>query len=149
MKKFSLKDIIYPDEDKIETFDPSQFQDHPMVARGAQDSKEWLFEKPGKDWREVPNVVSAVKRQGGCGACWAFTAAGLLEGAYGIKTNRPINFSVQQLLDCGSMWGDKCKGGFVSEALEFGRYSNLAKEEYYPYQERDGICRQRGLEIYP
>ena len=47
------------------------------------------------------------------------------------------------------MWGEKCKGGFVSEALEFGRYSNLARDDFYPYQERDGICRQRGLEIYP
>ena len=65
-----------------------------VASRGAQDSKEWLFEQPGKDWREVHNVVSAVKKQGNCGACWAFTAAGLLEGAYGIKTNRAINFSV-------------------------------------------------------
>ena len=47
------------------------------------------------------------------------------------------------------MYGEKCKGGFVTEALEFGRFSNLAREEYYPYQERNGMCRQRGLDILP
>ena len=46
------------------------------------------------DWREF-NAVSFPERQGGCGSCWAFTAAGVIEGANKIAGNRLIPLSVQ------------------------------------------------------
>lgn len=59
---------------------------HPLVEFS-------LWNKKSVDWRNVPNVVSEVKHQGGCGSCWAFTAVGVLEGAYAIKTGEAKSFS--------------------------------------------------------
>ena len=61
MKKLTLNDIYHDD---VEEFDPEKYMKSlgPKVTRGAQDSKEWLFEHPSLDWRETPGVVSSVKR---------------------------------------------------------------------------------------
>ena len=54
------------------------------------DSVDWV--KAGFD--------GPVKDQGSCGACYAFSAIGALEGAYLAKTGELLSFSEQQLIDC-------------------------------------------------
>ena len=57
---------------------------HPRVQSLSKSIKEEAIKPLELDWREQ-RAVSRVKRQGRCGACWAITAAGALEGAYAIK----------------------------------------------------------------
>lgn len=53
------------------------------------------------DWRErTPSVVSPVKSQGGCGSCWAFAAAEVIESHVAIKTGVLLSLSPQELTSC-------------------------------------------------
>lgn len=96
------------------------------------------------DWREV-GAVSRVKSQGQCAGCWAFAAAGALEGHHFRKTGRLVELSPQNLIDCTRAYGnDGCEGGLVDPAFEYVRNNQgIDTEAAYPYEGRDGQCRFR------
>ncbi|XP_076888222.1 vanillin synthase-like [Bidens hawaiensis] len=87
-----------------------------------------------QDWREA-GIVSPVKTQGSCGACWTFSTTGALEAAYAQAYGKPVNLSEQQLLDCAGDYNNfGCKGGLPSQAYEYIMYNGgLDTEEAYPY----------------
>jgi cathepsin L len=63
-----------------------------------------------KDWREESNVVTPVKDQGGCGSCWAFSAAQTFESQLAIQTQTAVQkLSPQQIVSC-SPNPDQCGG---------------------------------------
>ncbi|XP_018569740.1 cathepsin L1-like [Anoplophora glabripennis] len=91
------------------------------------------------DWREK-GAVTPAKNQGTCGACWIFSAIGVLEGLYFRKYNKLISFSEQNIVDCIS--NTSCLGGWPPRVLGYVEKHGITKEEEYPYQEKQGECRQ-------
>jgi C1A family cysteine protease len=92
------------------------------------------------DWR-TKGTVTSVKMQGySCGSCWAFAAAGVLEGQYlKNKKKRKINklaqissLSSQQMVDCNTN-NFGCNGGDFGAAFNYVISSGLALDRSYPY----------------
>jgi len=95
-------------------------------------------------WRGTP-AAGAVKDQAPCGSCWAFGAAGALEGAWVLATGQPHSFSEQQLMDCSWNYGTNaaCGGGDADAAIDWlveKRGGRPADEAAYPYAGASGWC---------
>ena len=91
------------------------------------------------DWRDK-GIVTAVKDQGECGCCWAFSAVGNIEALYAIKFNKKLDLSEKQLLDCDNV-NDGCDGGAMEDAYKYIiDTKGLMKEGDYPYSESKGRC---------
>jgi C1A family cysteine protease len=92
------------------------------------------------DW-VAEGKVTAVRNQGVCGACYAFSAIHAVESAYLIKTDKYMVLSVQDVLDCSKNYGNfGCNGGWMDSAFKYIKEKGIAKEEDYPYTGRDGNC---------
>jgi C1A family cysteine protease len=102
------------------------------------------------DWRNytggtlaIPtgNYVSAIKNQGNCGSCWAFSVTGTLESRGMIDYALPganLNLSEQIVLSCSG--AGSCNGGYTTTASQFLLNSGTGKEGCYPYCAHNGNC---------
>ncbi len=101
------------------------------------------------DWREH-KAVGAVKDQGGCGSCWAFSAIGNLEGLYAIKSGKQEIFSEQLLVDCDDNGDQGCNGGLMDNAFGWlsqdGNGVELSAD--YPYKGVDQKCKKQADKIF-
>lgn len=96
------------------------------------------------DWRTGSVVaVNAVKDQGQCGSCWAFSTVGSLEGASAIFGEKKLlNLSEKQLVDCSSSYGNQgCNGGLMDNAFKWVMKNGITSEDKYPYRPVSGSCK--------
>jgi len=111
------------------------------------------------DWRDM-GVVTPVKNQGGCGACYATSVVAMIETKQSIRKNGlSDNLSVQQILDCKTE-ASGCNGGDPADVLNWlnGTYvcrfkywypnhcrwrkPKLTTEIRYPNVYRDQFCKR-------
>ena len=72
-------------------------------------------------WREQrPECMGPIENQGDCGACWAFSSAGLLADRFCIHSDGAIKtrLSPQEMVDC-NFENFGCVGGYLTNTIDY------------------------------
>jgi len=104
---------------------------------------DWRYN--GRDW------MTAVKDQGQCGSCWAFSVLGAIEARYNIQNNNPyldLDLAEQELVsDCFVIWtddvdngGPNCTGGPIISTYDHIKANGVLIEDCFPYTAVDSGC---------
>jgi len=106
---------------------------------------------PTYDWRPK-GVVTAVKDQGQCGSCWAFSTTENIESvwmlAHGLKNDTMKPLAPQQIVDCDTT-DEGCNGGFPASAYDYvQKAGGLETEADYPYHAVDQQCHFSASKVY-
>ena len=56
------------------------------------------------DWRSL-NLITPIKNQQSCNACWAFAATGAIETLHAVRSGNLSSLSEQNLIDCSFLQG--------------------------------------------
>lgn len=95
----------------------------------------------GVNWRYT-EAVTAIKNQGQCGSCWAFSATEAIESQLilGAGGKLAIDLAPQQIASCTPSTGTYgcmgCNGGFTEGAYEYVKSAKgLANSFFIPYQQ--------------
>jgi C1A family cysteine protease len=93
------------------------------------------------DRNSAPDVVdwtakgahTAVKDQGVCGSCWAFSATEGIESAVFMATGSAPELSAQQIISCDEKDAAGCDGGDLPSAFDYVMAAGgIASEQAYP-----------------
>jgi len=100
------------------------------------------------DWRKHnPPVVTAIKDQGQCGDCWAFSSTGNIEGQWALAGHTLVSLSEQQLCSCdhvciNGQCDQGCDGGMMANAFTYViKVGGLESESAYPYEGTNSKCK--------
>ena len=93
------------------------------------------------DWRSQ-GKVNAVKNQGNCGSCWAFSATATMESIHAINKGQLNRLSEQEVVDCSHTGNNGCSGGMYDRAWnDMQKLGGFQTESSYPYTAKAGTCR--------
>ena len=105
---------------------------NPHIAKVSNAPDSW-------DWREK-GYVSAVKDQGSCGSCWAFSTVANLEGLFFKNKGYMEIMSEQMLVDCDTM-DSACNGGLMEYTFTWLKQNGgIMRQSDYPYKGYKGSC---------
>ena len=145
--KKALEEVIkkYPDVviNRISGTHPEIFKDFKCNnCHKTPKGKHRLGLPLSMDWR-THGAVTSVKRQGACGGCFAFAAAGQFEYWYWKKKRKLIDFSIQQWIDCSKPENFGCDGGLMHYVFHKAMRSPAGPETFDKYKYKDGVCLRR------
>jgi hypothetical protein len=90
------------------------------------------------DWREKVKL-SAVKNQGNCGSCWAFSTTATWRDAMIVQAGEVGDGSEQNVLDCNvQRYG--CDGGYFDVSSIWVSPGAVREADYAPYKAVKGSC---------
>jgi C1A family cysteine protease len=116
----------------------------PSVSEGkctVQKVSKDAVKETNVDWTTL-GKVQAVKNQGQCGSCWAFSAVAAIESAIAIKTGSLPNISEQELVDCSRNYGNQgCDGGLMNWGFDYVIDHHINNASDYPYKASDQKCK--------
>jgi len=102
------------------------------------------------DWR-TENKLTAIKDQGQCGSCWAFSCTESIESVYmiakGITGPQMPPLAPQQIVDCDRGDGG-CNGGDLPTCYAYVKSAGLEKNADYPYHARNQACQAVAAKDY-
>eukprot|EP01025_Chloroclados_australasicus_P026506 TRINITY_DN2636_c0_g1_i1.p1 TRINITY_DN2636_c0_g1~~TRINITY_DN2636_c0_g1_i1.p1 ORF type:complete len:371 (-),score=29.40 TRINITY_DN2636_c0_g1_i1:232-1308(-) len=84
-------------------------------------------------------MVTPVEDQGGCGACWTFSACATVEALVAIQSGILTPLSEEEMIDCDKR-GYGCKGGYYGAAYDWMRTQGILRYVTYPYTEGKTSC---------
>ena len=84
------------------------------------------------DWTTDSKCVPAVKDQGQCGDCWAFSTVGAIESGNCLKTGTLTLLSEQQLTSCDTS-NSGCDGGLMKPAFTYVKTNGICTSAGYPF----------------
>ena len=97
------------------------------------------------NWRDL-DVLTPIKDQIKCNACYAFAAIGAIEANHKIQTGHDINLSEQEIVDC-SVENEGCTGGLPQLVYEYVYDNDISYTRNYPYdQSQRGVCRKNSTQ---
>jgi C1A family cysteine protease len=98
------------------------------------------FDSRSKGW------IPAIRSQGQCGSCWAFSTAATVSGSYAKKHGvRPPVLSEQQLVDCDTT-DNGCNGGLAARALAYAKKGLMLNSDY-SYKAARGSCKFKASKV--
>ncbi|CAB3372719.1 Hypothetical predicted protein [Cloeon dipterum] len=94
------------------------------------------------DWRKM-GILTPIKNQKTCGACWAFSTIETIEAMQALQKGKSVMLSVQQGVDCATNGNIGCAGGDTCRFLEWMNASKVAlvTENQYPFTGMTGKCK--------
>jgi len=129
-------------EDAIKRTNPHGFKIKSLSADNLVSPQGW---KPNTlyDWGQS-NHTTAIKDQGQCGSCWAFSATEQIESNHALVYSLPPPLAPQQIVDCDVL-SNHCDGGFPPLAYEYVQgVGGLETESEYPYVGVKQTCNDNG-----
>nr|CAD7256501.1 unnamed protein product [Timema shepardi] len=98
------------------------------------------------DWREK-KVLTPIRNQRTCGACWAFSVVETVETMSAIKTGSLQVLSVQEVIDCARNGNMGCDGGDTCNLLEWlvASKTSIEPEKMYPFTWLTQSCKLKGM----
>jgi C1A family cysteine protease len=111
------------------------------VARAGDIPDTWSWVDQGK--------TTAVKDQGQCGSCWAFSATEGVESAWMMANNSQVVLSPQQVVSCDHV-DQGCNGGDLPTAFAYIKGAGQEDNADYPYTSGGGdtgVCKYKSADV--